>query len=148
MFVRDATHEAMEGARRQAILREVFGHNFRNGSRRSARTSIRSDVRAGGMMSSRPTCVVIRHFAIHPRQSPCEHPKRPVEFGNRAEATLPARYGQRAVLQEHNAELPHVRLRMDFRNPHAVGTFVYHCHLLDHEDSGMMGTVRVVAHRK
>ncbi|HIC7214083.1 multicopper oxidase domain-containing protein [Burkholderia stabilis] len=43
---------------------------------------------------------------------------------------------------------PHVRLRMDFRNPHAVGTFVYHCHLLDHEDSGMMGTVRVVAHRK
>lgn len=38
---------------------------------------------------------------------------------------------------------PTVRLRMDFRNPHTVGTFVYHCHLLDHEDGGMMGLIRV-----
>ncbi|HEY6924658.1 MAG TPA: multicopper oxidase domain-containing protein [Steroidobacteraceae bacterium] len=38
---------------------------------------------------------------------------------------------------------PTVRLRMDFRDPHAVGTFVYHCHLLDHEDGGMMGLIRV-----
>ncbi|HZD49734.1 MAG TPA: multicopper oxidase domain-containing protein, partial [Silvibacterium sp.] len=39
---------------------------------------------------------------------------------------------------------PSVTLRMDFRNPHAVGTFVYHCHLLEHEDGGMMGTIRVL----
>jgi FtsP/CotA-like multicopper oxidase with cupredoxin domain len=39
---------------------------------------------------------------------------------------------------------PSVRLRMDFRNPNTVGTFVYHCHLLEHEDGGMMGTVRVL----
>jgi len=38
---------------------------------------------------------------------------------------------------------PSVRLRMDFRDPNAVGTFVYHCHLLEHEDGGMMGLVRV-----
>jgi FtsP/CotA-like multicopper oxidase with cupredoxin domain len=38
---------------------------------------------------------------------------------------------------------PSVRLRMDFRDPNTVGTFVYHCHLLEHEDGGMMGTVRV-----
>ncbi len=38
---------------------------------------------------------------------------------------------------------PTVRLRMDFRDPSAVGTFVYHCHLLDHEDGGMMGLIRV-----
>ncbi len=38
---------------------------------------------------------------------------------------------------------PTVRLRMDFRDPHTVGTFVYHCHLLDHEDGGMMGLIRV-----
>jgi FtsP/CotA-like multicopper oxidase with cupredoxin domain len=38
---------------------------------------------------------------------------------------------------------PSVRLRMDFRDPNAVGTFVYHCHLLEHEDGGMMGTIRV-----
>src|SRR3984885_11982843 len=38
---------------------------------------------------------------------------------------------------------PSVRLRMDFRDPNIVGTFVYHCHLLEHEDGGMMGLIRV-----
>jgi FtsP/CotA-like multicopper oxidase with cupredoxin domain len=38
---------------------------------------------------------------------------------------------------------PSVRLRMDFRDPNIVGTFVYHCHLLEHEDKGMMGVIRV-----
>ena len=40
---------------------------------------------------------------------------------------------------------PSVRLRMDFRDPNVVGTFVYHCHLLEHEDKGMMGSIRVDA---
>jgi FtsP/CotA-like multicopper oxidase with cupredoxin domain len=40
-------------------------------------------------------------------------------------------------------EYPSVRLRMDFRDPNTVGTFVYHCHLLEHEDGGMMGLIRV-----
>jgi FtsP/CotA-like multicopper oxidase with cupredoxin domain len=40
-------------------------------------------------------------------------------------------------------EYPSVRLRMDFRDPNTVGTFLFHCHILDHEDAGMMGTVRV-----
>jgi len=38
---------------------------------------------------------------------------------------------------------PSVRLRMDFRDPNTVGMFVYHCHLLEHEDGGMMGLIRV-----
>jgi FtsP/CotA-like multicopper oxidase with cupredoxin domain len=38
---------------------------------------------------------------------------------------------------------PSVRLRMDFRDPNTIGTFVYHCHLLEHEDKGMMGSIRV-----
>ena len=38
---------------------------------------------------------------------------------------------------------PSVRLRMDFRDPNTVGTFPFHCHLLEHEDNGMMGTIRV-----
>jgi FtsP/CotA-like multicopper oxidase with cupredoxin domain len=38
---------------------------------------------------------------------------------------------------------PTVRLRMDFRDPNTIGTFVYHCHLLEHEDGGMMGLIRV-----
>jgi FtsP/CotA-like multicopper oxidase with cupredoxin domain len=38
---------------------------------------------------------------------------------------------------------PSVRLRMDFRDPNTVGTFMYHCHLLEHEDGGMMGLIRV-----
>lgn len=40
-------------------------------------------------------------------------------------------------------EYPSVRLRMDFRDPNTVGTFLYHCHMLEHEDGGMMGTIRV-----
>jgi FtsP/CotA-like multicopper oxidase with cupredoxin domain len=40
-------------------------------------------------------------------------------------------------------DYPSVRIRMDFRDPDTVGTFVYHCHVLEHEDGGMMGTVRV-----
>jgi FtsP/CotA-like multicopper oxidase with cupredoxin domain len=38
---------------------------------------------------------------------------------------------------------PSVRLRMDFRDPNTIGTFMYHCHLLEHEDGGMMGLIRV-----
>ena len=41
-------------------------------------------------------------------------------------------------------EYPSVRLRMDFRDPNTVGTFLFHCHILDHEDAGMMGTVKVL----
>jgi FtsP/CotA-like multicopper oxidase with cupredoxin domain len=41
-------------------------------------------------------------------------------------------------------QYPSVRLRMDFRDPDSVGTFPYHCHLLEHEDGGMMALVRVV----
>jgi FtsP/CotA-like multicopper oxidase with cupredoxin domain len=39
---------------------------------------------------------------------------------------------------------PSVRIRVDFRDPNTVGTFPYHCHLLEHEDRGMMGTIQVV----
>jgi FtsP/CotA-like multicopper oxidase with cupredoxin domain len=38
---------------------------------------------------------------------------------------------------------PSVKIRVDFRDPNSVGTFLYHCHLLEHEDGGMMGTIRV-----
>ena len=38
---------------------------------------------------------------------------------------------------------PSVKLRMDFRGPIA-GDFVYHCHILEHEDKGMMATIRVL----
>jgi FtsP/CotA-like multicopper oxidase with cupredoxin domain len=44
----------------------------------------------------------------------------------------------------HSTEYPSVKLKMDFRDPRIVGTFMYHCHLLEHEDGGMMGTVQVV----
>jgi len=43
-----------------------------------------------------------------------------------------------------SASYPRVKLRMDFRSPRLVGTFVYHCHLLEDEDGGMMGTIHVV----
>jgi len=46
-----------------------------------------------------------------------------------------------------SAAYPSVKLRMNFRDPQIAGTFVYHCHLLEHEDGGMMGTIRVVPNR-
>ena len=38
---------------------------------------------------------------------------------------------------------PSITVRMDFRGPD-VGDFVYHCHILGHEDNGMMAIVRVL----
>ncbi|MGA2409475.1 MAG: multicopper oxidase domain-containing protein [Candidatus Binataceae bacterium] len=38
---------------------------------------------------------------------------------------------------------PSVTVRMDFRGPD-IGDFVYHCHILGHEDAGMMAIIRVV----
>ena len=38
---------------------------------------------------------------------------------------------------------PSVKVRMDFRYPESVGTFLYHCHLVDHEDGGMMAKIEV-----
>ncbi len=36
-----------------------------------------------------------------------------------------------------------VKVSIDFRNPVIRGTFVYHCHILDHEDGGMMAKIQV-----
>lgn len=37
---------------------------------------------------------------------------------------------------------PSITIRIDFRGPD-VGDFVYHCHILGHEDNGMMAIIRV-----
>jgi FtsP/CotA-like multicopper oxidase with cupredoxin domain len=39
---------------------------------------------------------------------------------------------------------PSVTLRMDFTSPNTLGTFLYHCHILKHEDVGMMGSIQVL----
>jgi FtsP/CotA-like multicopper oxidase with cupredoxin domain len=44
-------------------------------------------------------------------------------------------------------QYPSVRLRLDFRDPKIIGTFPYHCHILQHEDGGMMGSIRVLPRR-
>ncbi|HSC17864.1 MAG TPA: multicopper oxidase domain-containing protein [Rhizomicrobium sp.] len=38
---------------------------------------------------------------------------------------------------------PNITVRMDFRGA-VTGDFVYHCHILDHEDQGMMAIIRVL----
>jgi FtsP/CotA-like multicopper oxidase with cupredoxin domain len=38
---------------------------------------------------------------------------------------------------------PSITAKLDFRGPD-VGDFVYHCHILDHEDAGMMAIIRVL----
>jgi len=42
---------------------------------------------------------------------------------------------------------PSVTVRMDFRGED-VGDFVYHCHILGHEDNGMMAVIRVLPRGK
>ncbi|MGA2413566.1 MAG: multicopper oxidase domain-containing protein [Candidatus Sulfotelmatobacter sp.] len=37
-----------------------------------------------------------------------------------------------------------VKVRMDFRDPTIAGTFVFHCHILLHEDLGMMHKIQVM----
>ena len=37
---------------------------------------------------------------------------------------------------------PSIKVLMDFRGP-TIGDFVYHCHILEHEDAGMMAIIRV-----
>lgn len=44
---------------------------------------------------------------------------------------------------KHGHKFPSVTLRMDFRGPD-IGDFVYHCHILNHEDQGMMAIIRVL----
>jgi len=39
---------------------------------------------------------------------------------------------------------PSVKLLIDFRAANIVGTFVYHCHILSHEDRGMMAAIQVL----
>jgi FtsP/CotA-like multicopper oxidase with cupredoxin domain len=45
----------------------------------------------------------------------------------------------------HTLAYPSIRVRMDFRDPNTVGKFVYHCHILEHEDKGMMGSILVTS---
>jgi FtsP/CotA-like multicopper oxidase with cupredoxin domain len=42
-------------------------------------------------------------------------------------------------------QYPSLTLRMDFRDTNVIGTFTFHCHIAQHSDGGMMGTVRVEA---
>jgi FtsP/CotA-like multicopper oxidase with cupredoxin domain len=39
---------------------------------------------------------------------------------------------------------PNFTARFDFRDPNIVGAFVFHCHILAHEDQGMMAVIRVL----
>ena len=42
-----------------------------------------------------------------------------------------------------HGRFPYIKVKMDFRGD-VVGDFVYHCHILDHEDGGMMAIIRVL----
>ena len=41
----------------------------------------------------------------------------------------------------------HLQVIVDFRDPIIKGLFVFHCHILDHEDAGMMATIRAIWRR-
>lgn len=39
---------------------------------------------------------------------------------------------------------PNVTLRVDFRSPTLTGVFPYHCHIVSHQDKGMMAKIQVL----
>src|SRR5207302_4008433 len=39
---------------------------------------------------------------------------------------------------------PSLKLRMDFRDPNSTGILMYHCHILEHSATGMMGSIQVL----
>ncbi len=49
---------------------------------------------------------------------------------------------QTAYLKQY--PYPSFTAKFDFRDPTAAGDFVYHCHILAHEDQGMMALIRVL----
>ncbi len=72
-------------------------------------------------------------------------------FGVNGEPQAPAIVGQYADMVEvpgwdgdPTHPFPSVKLRIDFRGPD-IGTFVFHCHILGHEDLGMMNIIQVVS---
>jgi FtsP/CotA-like multicopper oxidase with cupredoxin domain len=38
---------------------------------------------------------------------------------------------------------PSIKIRLDFVEYNVVGKFVYHCHIVGHEDNGMMAVIEV-----
>ncbi len=44
---------------------------------------------------------------------------------------------------DYSHAFPSITIKLDFRGPD-IGDFVYHCHILDHEDGGMMAIIRVL----
>jgi FtsP/CotA-like multicopper oxidase with cupredoxin domain len=40
---------------------------------------------------------------------------------------------------------PSITIRLDFKSNHVIGKFVYHCHILEHEDKGMMAIINIIA---
>ncbi len=48
---------------------------------------------------------------------------------------------------EAGAPYHKVKLRMDFRDPNIVGTFLFQCHIMQHEAGGMMGKIQVLPPR-
>jgi FtsP/CotA-like multicopper oxidase with cupredoxin domain len=66
--------------------------------------------------------------------------------GSRPDPTLQGQYLDMIQIPywdgNPNHPYPSVTVRMDFRGPD-IGDFVYHCHILGHEDNGMMAIIRV-----
>jgi FtsP/CotA-like multicopper oxidase with cupredoxin domain len=68
--------------------------------------------------------------------------------GVKANACLGDRAASKDLAARHdNFPLPpgsRIVVDIPFTQPQQIGTFVYHCHILGHEDKGMMATVEVV----
>lgn len=109
---------------------------------------------AGDDPTLRATDALISRFAD--REGTLRHDVVPVPRGQsfcRQDPSLP---GCRAEGEDDSLECTgepgaarcarpgRMTVRMDFSRDEQVGTFVYHCHILEHEDGGMMARVTVM----
>jgi suppressor of ftsI len=74
------------------------------------------------------------HFVVDTVEGIPQTPRHWVD-----EVTVPPR-----VRGPHGDRPGVATILVDFRDPVVRGIFVYHCHLLDHEDRGMMAKIRVL----
>lgn len=56
-------------------------------------------------------------------------------------ARVPNRHWADTVIVPYRGQ---ITLLMDFRSPLIRGTFLFHCHILDHEDMGMMAKIQAI----
>ncbi|MGA8534803.1 MAG: multicopper oxidase family protein [Candidatus Tumulicola sp.] len=131
-------------AKRVVVLSEGASHMFINGKAFSMKAPPMFIVRVGTVEEWRVSNVTdeVHDFHIHQTHFFVESVNGvPVQHPHWADSVV---VPHRKVAKDGSSTPGHLVLLMDFRNPIIRGEFVFHCHILDHEDSGMMAKILAI----